>query len=221
MSILSDVGPLHVEHATDRYGRAQPFPHVVLDGWFDDAALADLEARYLEPDGWRQYAGRKRGLMTVADHPVVQSCQSGEVLELVRTISGQPVVSDPTLRGGGLHVVKRGGRLGIHVDFNRHPKAPIRRAVNTILYLNRDWNPAWNGALTLTDRDTTTTTLAPLWNRWVIFEYSHHAWHGHPEPLECPEDRERRSLAIYYYLPMTPDQDRATEFHTTIYERDL
>ena len=50
-----------------------------------------------------------------------------------------------------------------------------------------------------------------------IFGYSETAWHGHPVPLTCPPDRERRSLALYYYTPMTPAEDAALAFHTTIY----
>ena len=31
---------------------------------------------------------------------------------------------DPYFVGGGLHQLKRGGKLGIHADFNEHGKLP-------------------------------------------------------------------------------------------------
>ncbi len=227
MSLLTPVVTrAAISAAQIAYRNARPFPHVVLDGWLSEHALQQLAAAFnRDPSQWHQYEDHKRGLMAMGDHPVVREFQSqaGTIFALVRTITGRhDLVSDPTLRGGGLHAVARGGRLGIHVDFNRHPTLPLRRAVNTLLYLNRDWDPAWQGALTLTDRadqadpprPPTEITIQPIWNRWVIFEYSPTSWHGHPEPLECPPDVERRALAIYYYTPL---DDPSLVFHTTQY----
>jgi hypothetical protein len=56
--------------------------------------------------------------------------------------------------------------------------------------------------------------VLPSWNRWVIFQYGPESWHGHPEPLACPEGVERRALAIYYYRPLS---DPTLPFHTTQY----
>ncbi len=205
-----------MREASDAYHRAKPFPHVILNNWFHPDALNSLECEFDHPlEDWRRYEGKKRGLMTVVDHPFVKAMIDGSGFRVVQAISRQPALcSDPTLRGGGLHVIEPGGRLGIHVDFNRHPDLPLKRTVNTLLYLNRDWDPAWQGELTLTDQQETHVSVQPIWNRWVIFEYGPTAWHGHPQPLACPPDRERRSLAVYYYTPLA---DLTLPFHTTIY----
>jgi Rps23 Pro-64 3,4-dihydroxylase Tpa1-like proline 4-hydroxylase len=101
--------------------------------------------------------------------------------------------------------VSHGGRLGIHVDFNRHPTLPLVRRVNTILYMNDEWRAEWNGALTLTDRKGCDQRIPPVWNRWVIFKYGPESWHGHPEPWLAPEGTPRRSIAMYYYQPLEGD----------------
>lgn len=200
------------------YRTAQPFPHLVLDDVFTEEALESLSATFDRPDGWHHYENAKRGLMGVADHPAVAPLLGDVAVDLLSNLTGVPdLVIDPTLRGGGLHGIPPGGKLGIHVDFNRHPDLPLRRAVNTLLYLNKDWQDDYGGKLTLTDRAGQSLEIEPRWNRWVIFGYSETAWHGHPEPLTCPPDRERRSLALYYYTPMTPAEDADLAFHTTIY----
>ncbi len=200
------------------YRAAQPFPHLVLDDWFTETALELLADEYARTEGWHHYEHKKRGLMDVGDHPVVSQLLEPSVVSLLGALTGvHDLVIDPTLRGGGLHGIPAGGRLGIHVDFNRHPDRPLRRSVNMLLYLNKDWDDAWGGQLTLTDRAGTDLQITPRWNRWVIFGYSETAWHGHPEPLTCPPDRERRALALYYYTPMTPAEDADLTFHTTIY----
>ena len=33
----------------------------------------------------------------------------------------------------------------------------------------------------------------------VIFTTADNAYHGHPEPLRCPDGNSRRSLALYYF----------------------
>jgi hypothetical protein len=42
-------------------------------------------------------------------------------------------------------------------------------------------------------------TVSPILNRCVIFNTTDTSFHGHPEPLSCPPDRTRNSLAFYYY----------------------
>jgi hypothetical protein len=41
--------------------------------------------------------------------------------------------------------------------------------------------------------------IAPLLGRAVIFNTNLESFHGHPDPLNCPPERDRRSIAAYYY----------------------
>jgi len=77
----------------------------------------------------------------------------------------------------------------------------LRRRMNVIIYLNRDWQEEYNGALELWSRDMTHAVkrITPLWNRCVIFNTDADSWHGHPDPLAAPEGVFRRSVALYYY----------------------
>lgn len=77
-----------------------------------------------------------------------------------------------------------------------------------IVYLNKDWDESYGGHLELwsghhdgkkhqlTKKES---GILPIFNRVVVFSTSEHSYHGHPTPLQCPSDRSRKSLALYYY----------------------
>ena len=137
-------------------------------------------------------------------------------LEKLTGIAG--LIPDPHLRGGGLHEIRRGGSLGVHADFNFYKRLNLFRRLNLLLYLNENWSEEWGGHLELWDRTgkRCMQRIAPIFNRAVIFDTSNFSYHGHPHPLECPDNRSRKSLALYYYTVEAPaDEDRTP--HTTLF----
>ena len=115
------------------------------------------------------------------------------------------LVPDAGLHGGGIHMHKRGGKLNVHQDYSIHPKTDLQRRLNIILYLNPVWDPAWGGGLGLYTHDEVNDQPADLvkvidcvWNRAVLFDTAPGSWHGLPDPIGCPDDVQRTSLAYYY-----------------------
>jgi hypothetical protein len=119
-----------------------------------------------------------------------------------------------------LHQILRRGYLKVHADFNKHPQFGLDRRVNVLCYLNRDWQPEWGGQLELWDADMQcpVQSIDPVFNRMVIFTITDTAFHGHPDPLRCPPDRTRRSLAFYYYSNGRPAAEDAG-VHSTLFQR--
>ena len=39
-------------------------------------------------------------------------------------------------------------------------------------------------------------------NTALIFKTTEKSWHGLPEPIKCPKDRFRKTLAFYYLIPL-------------------
>jgi len=109
---------------------------------------------------------------------------------------GYPTEPDPTLHGGGLHVTVSGGFLGVHLDYDRHPKIPgKRRALNVIAFLHPEWKKAWGGALVLCDpAGTPVRRFYPNPGRVIAFEVSDLSYHG-VEPVRGAAPRV--SLAVY------------------------
>jgi len=62
--------------------------------------------------------------------------------------------------------------------------------------------------------------ILPIFNRVAIFSTTDFSYHGHPDPLTCPPDRSRRSLAFYYYTNGRPASEinKGIEEHTTLFK---
>ena len=87
------------------------------------------------------------------------------------------------------------------------------------LDLNDDWRPDYAGELELWDKAMTRceVSVAPLLGRAVVFNTALDSYHGQPDPLTCPPDRDRRSIATYYYTAL-PAGDGAPPDRTTSFK---
>jgi hypothetical protein len=220
------------ERRRDEYARAAPFPHAVIDGLLRDDAAAALAAALPGPDddiGWDRYAAAgyemKLASADTARLPetvvrALHELNSGPFLRCLEALTGiDHLLPDPHLLGGGVHLVGPGGHLGVHVDFNWHEGLQAHRRVNLLLYLNERWESAWGGDLELwsTDASHRVASIAPLFNRAVVFNARSDTFHGHPAPLATPPGVWRRSIAMYYYTTQRPDDERR-EPHNTRYK---
>lgn len=204
------------------YRDAKPFPHTVIDDFYDPEKL-DAVLKAWPSTSVMHHADRdtsiKRSLSTFSMLPdpaqdVIADLNGRKRLEWLEELTGiDSLIPDPYLMGGGLHHIPRGGFLGIHADFNWHPKLKAVRKINLLLYLNRDWAPEWGGELQLWDDEKCVRKVEPIFNRCVIFSTTSTSYHGHPEPLNCPEGSARKSIALYYYR--VEEQPRTV--HSTIY----
>jgi 2OG-Fe(II) oxygenase superfamily len=133
------------------------------------------------------------------------------MMQVLRDITGHAdLCVDPLFHGGGMHESFRGGWLNMHADWTQHPVLPLTRRLNLIVYLNRDWDPAWGGALELRHAkdETSTAKVEPFFNRAVIFPTTAETLHGFPDPMTCPADRSRKSVSWFYW---SPDPDAIKE----------
>lgn len=214
----------------DSYAAADPFPHIVLDGLFDDAVLDAVLREFPDREGmkWREFDStteKKLGYFhetstiskTVRDF--LNEMNSFEMLLWLEALTGiDGLIPDPYFGGGGLHQIERGGFLKIHADFNVHPKLKLDRRLNVLVYLNQNWPEEYGGHLELWDRDQTACreTILPLFNRTVIFSTTDTSFHGHPHPLTSPPGTSRKSVSLYYYTAGRPEWERSAP-HDTLF----
>jgi Rps23 Pro-64 3,4-dihydroxylase Tpa1-like proline 4-hydroxylase len=118
---------------------------------------------------------------------------------LERLTGEKDLITVPGFPGGGVHSIQRGGFLGMHTDFTWNESSRVYRRLNLLLYLNRDWGD-WGGELCL----GSSKRIRPEANTMVVFTTDDKSWHGHPEPLRCPADVTRDSIAVYYYSATEP-----------------
>ena len=174
---------------------------------------------YTERDTERKYSTEEFRSFGPTTRALFYQVNASLFLWFLEQLTGVPgLIPDPHLRGGGLHEIKRGGALGVHADFNFYQRLNLYRRLNLLVYLNENWQEAWGGELELWDRTGTRCVqrISPVFNRAVIFDTSNFSYHGHPRPLQCPEERSRKSLALYYYTVDAPADDDRTP-HTTVF----
>jgi len=206
----------------DDYADAKPFPHIVIDDFLPTEALRRVVEEFPERQSGR-FADAQSNLKTGYQLEMIGSqyttsffhaFNSFQFLRFLEELTGiDDLLSDPEYAGGGLHETARGGHLSIHADFNMHPRYKLLRRLNLILFLNEEWSDEYGGHLELWNPDMKSCAkkIAPVMGRAVIFNTDQASYHGHPDPLTCPESRYRRSMALYYYtIPSEPSVLRTT-----------
>jgi hypothetical protein len=231
--MLSPAVPARAAELAAQFKRRDPFRHVVIDDFFDADTCARLLAEFppFERGNARNEAGELGNKSTVEKirglGPTYATLddliQTHGFLDLIGKITGIPdLLYDPWYFGGGTHENRHGQDLDAHVDFNRHPVERWHRRLNLIVYLNHEWDDAWGGALDLhsdpRSPDDAITSIAPRYNRAVIFETTEWSWHGFRRIKLPAEKRElsRKSIALYFYTTQRP-ADELADTHSTIY----
>lgn len=240
MSII-DWSQFDVPALRASFESATPFHHIVIDNFLNPAFLSqvELELRTMAESQWHDPSARfarinnehdsevqskKIALNTRSRIPplsaqIMTLFDSPEMVAFIEGVTGIfELQCDPELLGAGVHRTSTGGRLAMHADFNLHPSTGKHRRVNALLYLNTNWQPAYNGQLELWNKDMTRLEkqVEPVFNRLVMFRITDDAFHGHPNPWLAPFPR--LSFAFYYYTNDRPDAEKAP-FHWAAWQR--
>lgn len=224
-----------------QYDAAKPFRHLVMDDFFTPDFAGQLLERFPSFDTARAMnengeIGAKCVHENLADlaepfQALDRVIQSREFLGWLEKVTGiDELMYDPDYFGGGTHENRHGQDLDPHVDFNKHPKSGLHRRLNLIVYLNREWEDDWGGAIEfhedprLPPNQNRIELVSPRFNRAVLFETTRWSWHGF-ERINLPDGdadpRSRKSVALYFYSKTRP-KDEQTKPHSTIYvERPL
>lgn len=211
------------------YINAKPFPHIVFDNFFDPQLVDIVLSEFPKPGqiSWQKFDNQHEIKLASAAEasfgPITRlflyHLNSATFLEFLSRVTGiENLIPDPGFEGGGLHQIVPGGKLGIHADFNKHRKYDLDRRLNLLLYLNKDWKEEYGGYLELWDRQMTRceAKVLPIFNRVMVFGTTDFTYHGHPDPLRCPENMSRKSLALYYFTNGRPAEEVSGE-HSTIF----
>jgi Rps23 Pro-64 3,4-dihydroxylase Tpa1-like proline 4-hydroxylase len=217
----------------EEYAKGSPFPNIYFDNFFNEEMLSKVLEEF--PDM------HKRPDLQFNDPNQIKLASKGEYrfgevtkafayflnsqtfLEFLTNLTGiKALIPDPYFEGAGCHQIMPGGLLRIHADFNKQKLTNLDRRLNVLVYLNKDWEEAWGGYFELWDKDMqgAVKRILPVFNRMAIFSTTTFSYHGHPDPLKCPDDRSRKSFALYYYTNGRPEEEvvEGLEYHSTVFK---
>jgi Rps23 Pro-64 3,4-dihydroxylase Tpa1-like proline 4-hydroxylase len=216
--------PTRIEHLRASYQNTVPFPHVVIDNLFAPYLLDPLleEMAALQENQWllvedlpRERIRRMRSAVDLgpAGSQMLSLVHCASFLYLLSEITGiWQLLPDPYLQGAGYAAMRRGDFFNVHSDRNVAYDTGLSRRLAMIVFLNKAWEPGYNGQLELWNHAAThcDVSVEPVFNRTILFEVADPNYHGVPAPIACPEDRSRQSFIVYYHTVGTDEKSAQT-----------
>ena len=222
----------------ERFVNANPFPFIIIDDFFSKEFLNEVLNQFpnlTEQKKTTNYDNKNEVKFANNQYKnfpnnikkLFDFLNSDFFLNFLQRITNiqEKLIPDFELNGGGLHEIKKGGLLKIHSDFNKHPSLDLDRRLNVLIYLNKDWKEEYGGHLEFWDKEMTSCRekVLPIFNKMVIFSTTDNSNHGHPDPLNCPNNMSRKSIATYYYTKGRPinEIDKMFSKNTTYFKDRL
>ena len=217
----------------EEYINAAPFPNIVIDDFFDEKFLSKIvtdfpdlskqqDVKVYDNQNEKKYEAKGEKYFSDDTKKFAHYLNSQPILEFLQELTGikETLTSDPYFVGGGYHEIKPGGLLKVHADFNKHEFLKLDRRINLLVYLNKNWEESYGGHFELWDREMKQShkKILPVFNRVAIFSTTDFSYHGHPDPLTCPPDRSRKSMALYYYSNGRPKSEISDRAHATLFK---
>ena len=213
---------------------AQPFRHACIEAFLEPAWAETLlqEFPVFDPKLALNEFGKvgrkavKTDIRNISDRyrEFYDYIRSQPFLDAMSAMTGIPGLKfDPEMYGGGTHENLEGQALDAHVDFNYDQGRKLHRRINLLVYLNKEWEVGWGGAIQLHsdprdwDHDQV-KTFNSSFNRCVVFETNEHSWHGFRR-IQLPEAKRgltRKCISIYLYTEERPADEIVPE-HGTFY----
>ena len=202
-----------------------PVRHIVIDNFLDTRFGQDIFANFPSLAAMKtHYHGLNENKSEDSNFDKLDSCfsllheglSSEFFLNWIQDcthISQCAVINDRL--GYGLHQGGNNSFLDIHIDYNIHPIQQLYRKLNLILFFNPVWEATWGGHLELWDSEVKNCiqSIAPVFNRCVIFECSDVSYHGYSR-INIPDGITRKSYYQYYFTPVP----EAITYHDTVFK---
>ena len=195
------------------YSNNKPFKYVIIDNFLTKDVANEFEKSFKINSKWTNYSFvnnfkkfglKKRHLFRKSCNQTIEDMDSKRFIKILNFITNNKrLFLDKSLDGGGFHKVLNKGYLNVHVDFSSHYKNHNwKRVLNLLIYFNKNWKKKYNGYLQFYDSKgkEKKVSIMPKYNRCVIFNTNETSFHGHPESLNLPKNKSRKSFALYFYI---------------------
>jgi hypothetical protein len=133
-------------------------------------------------------------------------------------VVGYELKLDDTRNFWGVHTYGPGDKLDIHVDAGLHPTQGLKKQITLGIYLSYEWKEEYGCHLEIWSGENSSNndakliekvdSIAPLFNRMILFECNDYAWHGNPEPASCPIESKRIFVTLSYLSDNHADKNK-------------
>ena len=208
----STVGHLNIARLRAAKVETEPFNYMIVPGFLSADSVRAINATYprIEKGG---------------SFPIDSLDESMIVREVIEELDGPEFEAtvaekfDVALDGRPKMYSLRGWTRAKDGQIHTDSKDKI---ITVLIYLNEDWKEEFGGHFELWDREMKgcRKKILPLFNRMAMFSTTSESYHCHPNPLTCPPDRTRKSLALYYYTNGRPEEEviAGSEDHSTLFK---
>ena len=218
----------NIEIVFDKYQNQKPYPYVFQDNILHEDIAKKIQKEILDipDDAWDRYENPFESKYTLRDkysfpenlNNLFNELQSVEFVNKLSEITGYKLLLDSTRNFWGVHKYNSGDKLDIHVDAGIHPTIKQKKQVTLGIYLSSNWKDEYGCNLEIWSGDCSASneakiyekidSIAPLFNRMVIFTCNDYAWHGNPEPVNCPDNSKRIFVTISYLSENYTDENK-------------
>ena len=133
---------------------------------------------------------------------------TSDFIDFLSKLSGFKLLEDLNKTWWGIHTFKNEDKLDIHVDAGRHVESNLKKILTLGIYLSYNWNCECGGNIEFWSGDNGNNndakiyekivSIAPNFNRMILFENNDFSWHGAPEPCICNNNEIRIFLTCSY-----------------------
>jgi hypothetical protein len=212
------------------YVKTPPYPNVALDNFLPQETISAMKQECNNLEWTREFTRNGSHMIErqdVENLPVANEVRnimsSRRFLVWLGEVTGHhDLIPDPHMIGAGYMRCSRGDSLKLHSDFNFNNTLKLYRMLSINIYLNKNWQPEWNGDLQFWDfeRKECKTRYFPEAGKAVIFRHHKFGFHGHPEPLQCPENIYRDGFRMFYYVSEMSNYKLDKNPHRSLYWYD-
>lgn len=160
---------------------------------------------------WHRYHDATADKFASKDAGRLPHAAKAVIAELARLpveslVGSRPCFPDFDLHGAGLHMLRPGGFLGLHLDGAKHPIMEWSRVANAVLFVD-DWQQEWGGELQMVEPSTKAVvqSVTPKRGAVALFVTSETAWH---QVATVTGPMPRRTVSMFWWCESPPQSDR-------------
>jgi Rps23 Pro-64 3,4-dihydroxylase Tpa1-like proline 4-hydroxylase len=215
----------YMQRLNEEFCANKPIRHLVIDNFLRDEVAKVIYDNFPSLEGMNtHYKGLNEkkaehsdfGLLHPAFAEMHEALSSTIFITWLQRVTGiNALYTIEDRLSYGLHQGGNNSFLDIHIDYNVHPIKKLYRKLNFIFFVNPGWSDTWGGKLELWDKDVRNCiqSIAPIFNRCVIFECSDISYHGYNR-ISVPDNITRKSYYQYFFVNLTEN----ISFHDTIFK---